>query len=232
MRVPAFLPCFLTWNDHMVWGMKNVVLCSFGSSIMEGRIGVKDPMGRWYNLLHTRLSRERPATCFSIINSAVGGESTREIMARLDRDVLTHQPNICMFMVGGNNHDCQRPHRILAQGELQTLMERFASSIPEKTRVIGVILNPVVDDWHFATRHPDYQTHLAAFAGSLDASLNIERDMARDFYEHQNWPCLDLYRIMRHAPEKYVLREDGIHMNPAGHALFAEKMFELVNDLL
>ena len=99
----------------MVWGMKNIVTCLFGSSIMEGRIGVDDPLDRWYNVFQRLLSRAHPDTCFPIINSAVGGESTREVMCRFDRDILPHDPDFCLFMVGGNNHDCQNPNRILVK---------------------------------------------------------------------------------------------------------------------
>ena len=61
----------------MAWGMRNIHICLFGSSIMEGRIGVHDPEDRWYNVFQRLLSRAHPDTCFPIINSAVGGESTR-----------------------------------------------------------------------------------------------------------------------------------------------------------
>jgi lysophospholipase L1-like esterase len=216
----------------MAWGMKNTVICLFGSSIMEGRIGVEDPQDRWYNLFQRMLSRAYPHICFPIINSAVGGESTREVMSRYDRDVLAYHPDLCLFMVGGNNHDCQRPSRILAEGELQSLTESFAERLPAKTQPVGVVVNPVVDDWHFATRHPAYRDYLATFGGSLDASLNPERDLARAFYTGHGWPYLDLYALMADDPGKYVLREDGIHMNKTGHELFARTLFELVSGLV
>lgn len=216
----------------MAWGMKNVLSCIFGSSIMEGRIGVEKPRERWYNLLQRELSRHYPDTCFPIVNSAVGGESTREIMGRFDRDLLPYNPDFCLFMVGGNNHDCRNPGRILAEGELQSLMNDFAARLPEKTRPLGVVLNPVVDDWHFASRDPAYREYLAGFGGSLDASLNPERGQARDFYSKHNWPVLDLYLRMSDNPRRYVLPGDGIHMNPAGHRLFAREMFKIMTGLL
>jgi len=216
----------------MAWGMKNVVICILGSSIMEGRIGVDDPLARWYNILHRMLSRTHPEVCFPIINSAVGGESTREVVSRLDRDVLSHDPDLCLFMVGGNNHDCRNPSRILADGELQTLLDDFAARLPQRTKLVGVVLNPIVDEWHFATKDPAYKDYLAGFGGSLDASLESERECARAFYAQHGWPCLDLYALMSDDPARYVLREDGVHLNPAGHELFAQKMFELVSGLL
>lgn len=216
----------------MAWGMRNIVLCLFGSSIMEGRIGVEDPQDRWYNVFQRLLSRAHDDTCFPIINSAVGGESTREVMRRFDRDILPHSPDLCLFMVGGNNHDCQNPSRILADGELQALLDSFVARLPRKTRPVGAVLNPVVDDWHFATTHPAFKDYLALFGGSLDASLNMEREFARSFYIQHGWPYLDLYALMSDNPAAYVLPSDGIHMNKTGHELFARKMFELVSDLL
>lgn len=216
----------------MAWGMRNIHICLFGSSIMEGRIGVHDPADRWYNVFQRLLSQAHPDTCFPIINSAVGGESTREIMNRFDRDILPYSPDFCLFMVGGNNHDCQKPSRILAEGELQSLLDSFVSRLPTSTRVVGAVLNPVVDEWHFATKHPAFMDYLRPFDGSLDASLNAEREFARAFYIQHGWPYLDLYALMSNAPAKYVLPEDGIHMNKSGHDLFAREMFQLVDDLL
>ncbi len=216
----------------MAWGMRNIVICLYGSSIMEGRIGVDDVQDRWYNIFQRRLSQAYPDACFPIINSAVGGESTREVMSRYDRDVLPYSPDFCLFMVGGNNHDCQNPGRILADGELPALLQSFVSRLPERCKPVGVVLNPVVDDWHFATKHPAFREYLASFGGSLDASLNPEREFVRSFYSQHDWPYLDLYALMSDRPAQYVLPEDGIHMNKAGHELFARKMSELLDSLL
>ncbi|MFN2352573.1 MAG: SGNH/GDSL hydrolase family protein [Kiritimatiellia bacterium] len=216
----------------MAWGMKNIVVCLFGSSIMEGRIGVEDPIDRWYNIFQRRLSRAFPDTCFPIINSAVGGESTREIMRRFDRDVLARNPDFCLVMIGGNNHDCRNPDRILVEGELEKLMEDFARRLPEKTTPVGVVLSPVVDDWHFASRNPAYRDYLLPFNGSLDAAVNVEREKARSFYRRQGWAYLDLHALMADRPADYVLPQDGIHMNQAGHAFFAQEMFKCMETIL
>ena len=216
----------------MAWGMRNLVICLYGSSIMQGRIGVADPLDRWYNILQRLLSRAHPDISFPIVNSAVGGESTREVMRRFDRDILPYNPDFCLFMFGANNHDCQNPTRILAEGELATLLESFVAQLPKKTRSVGVVLNPVVDEWHFATKAPAYRDYLATFGGSLEASLEPEREFARTFYRRHGWPFLDLAALMADNPAQYLLPEDGIHMNKTGHELFARKMFELVDSLL
>ncbi len=215
----------------MGWGMKNVVVSIFGSSIMEGRIGAPRAADRWYSLLQAALSERFPAVCFPFVNGAVGGESTRECMARFDRDILAYNPDWCLCMVGGNNHDCTRPERILAEGELERLMDDLAARLPAKTRPVGVVINPVVNDWHFVTRHPAFQDHLKPYGG-LNEVIEVEREKFRKFIREHQWPSLDLSQVFAHDPGKYILREDGIHLGPAGHRLFADKMFELLEPLI
>ena len=211
----------------MAWGMKNVVISIFGSSIMEGRIGADKAEHRWYNVLHSLLSERFPGKCFAMINAGVGGESTRECMARFDRDVIAYNPDYCLFMIGANNNDCTQPARILAEGELERLMDDFAERLPARTAPIGVILNQCVNEWHFATKHPAFKEHLARFGG-LDQALEVEREKVRKFIRARGWPSLDLYRLFESEPGRYILREDGIHLSKAGHRLFGEKMFELM----
>ena len=63
----------------MAWGMRNIVISLFGSSIMEGRIGVEQAADRYYMILQRKLSERFPDVCFSIVNGAVGGWSPREL---------------------------------------------------------------------------------------------------------------------------------------------------------
>ena len=99
-------------------------------------------------------------------------------MSRFDRDILPYNPDFCLFMVGGNNHDCQNPSRIPAEGELPALLDSFVTRLPKKTRPVGVVFSPVVDDLHFAARHPAFRECLASFGGSLEASLNPANGLA------------------------------------------------------
>jgi len=55
--------------------------------------------------------------------------------------------------------------------------------------------------------------------------------MFREFIEKYSLPSLDLYETLKDAPEKYIL-PDGVHLNKHGHAVFAEKMFEILEKLI
>lgn len=211
----------------MPWGMKNIVLSVFGSSIMEGRIGVDDPMARWYNVLYAGLSRRFPEICFSIVNGAVGGESTRECMARFDRDVLAYSPDCLLFMIGGNNCDYSKPERLVPMSELRTLTDDLVRRLPAKTKGIGAVIGPVINKYHWITGHPAFAEPLKKFGG-LDEMMEPERELFRNLLLKNRWPFLDLYELFRNDPERYILTSDGIHLSPEGHLLFGREMCRLL----
>ncbi len=204
--------------------MKNLVISLFGSSIMEGVIGVK-PHERWYEVMRSKLSERFPDTCFAIVNGAIGGESTRECMVRFDRDVLTFSPDYLLVMIGANNEDYTRPERLVPQDEIQRHMDDMAARLPKKTRMIGVGLGPVVNEQHWAAEHPAFVEPFRQCGGGLDELLEPQRELARRFF--RDYPFLDLYPLFDRERRQYLL-PDGIHLNSAGHKLFGEKMFSIL----
>ena len=215
----------------MAWGMKNYTIQIFGSSIMEGRIGVQKAEDRWYEIMRRQLCEMFPATCFAVYNGAVGGQSLRELMAHFAKDLEGHTPDLCLAMFGWNNFDLEHPQRIVPHEEQNVLMEEFAKALPEKTRIVGVISNPMIDQYHACGRNPAYDGIRAKY-GSINAFADIERENARRFFRGKSCPFLDLSVVMADEPEKYMLSSDGIHLTPEGHRLFASEMCRLLKDVL
>ena len=75
-------------------------IVAFGDSITEGLAGGITPEQNWLNQLSKKLG-----SGFELVNAGVGGNSSREAMARYERDVLAHDPDIVLLEFGGNNHD-------------------------------------------------------------------------------------------------------------------------------
>ncbi len=212
--------------------MKNIVISIFGSSIMEGLIGADTASERWYNMLQRKLSERFPALCFPVVNGAVGGESTREVMRRFDRDVLAYAPDYLLVMCGGNNNDFTKPERIVPRKEFKDLIEEMLRRTPPKTQVVGVVYGPVINAQHKQSKHPAY---CAAFKKMKIAGLNElaepQRRIFRELIKKHSLPSLDLYETFKDAPGKYLL-PDGGHLNKYGHAVFAGKMFEIMEKLI
>lgn len=214
----------------MSWGMRNIKIALFGSSIMEGRLGVEKVSERYYSILHKTLSERFPEVCFSIFNGSVGGWSTRELMKNFDEFILQYEPDYCMVMFGANNNDLANPARILAEGELESLMEEFETKLPKKVQRTGVVLNPVINECHMTHKHPAWQEAIKKWHG-LDEILEAEREKVRAFYRKYNYPVVDLSILMRKEMKKYVCG-DGIHLTAEGHKLFAGEACKVLERLL
>lgn len=47
--------------------------------------------------------RSLPGAQFSVLNSGRGGETAKDLLARIERDCLVHQPDLVFLTVGGND---------------------------------------------------------------------------------------------------------------------------------
>ena len=216
----------------MAWGMKNYTIQLFGSSIIEGRIGVDTAAERWYELMRTRLCELFPATCFAIYNGAVGGESIRELMAHFDRDLEGHTPDLCITMFCWNNFVLDNDmKRFVPVIEHRKLMDEFAERLPKRTKVVGVISQPMIDRCHHTYKNPLYDDIRKKYGG-VNAFHDIERELSRTFFREKDILFVDLTAVMGPEVEKYVLSSDGIHLTPAGHRLFATEMCLKLEEIL
>ena len=216
----------------MPWGMKNYTIQLFGSSAIEGRLGVETAAERWYELMRSQLCEMFPATCFAIYNGAVGGESIRELMAHFDSDLEGHTPDLCIAMFCWNNFVLEDGmKRFVPVDEQKALMEKFAERLPKRTKVVGVISQPMIDRCHY-TYHDHAYDEVRAKYGGVNAFHDIERELSRAFFREHGMPYLDLSAVMGAETEKYVLSSDGIHFTPEGHSLFAKEMCRLLHDIL
>lgn len=194
----------------------NVV--AFGDSITGSVVGIT-PDQQWQRLL---AARQGPA--FTIINAGVGGNSAREAMARFERDVLAHRPNLILIEFGGNNHDPRHPERQVGDAEFLQHLDTFRAGVPASCRVVMLTFPPIIDDWHAYGHHP-------AFAGTgLDGMMQSQRQIVRAYAQAQEWPLLDFYSLMwEHRHD--LLLPDGVHLNAAGHAFFAENISACIRKL-
>ena len=188
-------------------------IVAFGDSITEGRTGVR-PEENWLLLLGKKVG---PG--FELFNAGVGGNSAREAMTRYERDVLARDPDAILLEFGGNNNDPRNPRRRVDDAEFKQHLIQFKKLLPKSCRVMMITFPPIIDELH-AWRN-------LIKTGSLDAELHSQRQIVRDFAAENRWPLLDLYHLMWDRRYELIL-PDGVHLNPAGQAFFAEAVYQLM----
>ena len=184
-------------------------IVAFGDSITEGRAGGITPEQNWLTLLSKKLGRN-----FEFFNAGVGGNSAREAMARFEKDVLVHDPDVVLLEFGGNNHDPapERKARRVSDQEFRSLLEKFKAGLPANCKVVMITFPPIIDEQHvYFKRVP---------GGKVDSELQSQRQIVRDFAKRNGYPLLDLYKLIHPNRYKLILR-DGVHLSPAGHTFFA-----------
>ena len=189
-------------------------IVAFGDSITEAVIGIQKEEN-WLLLLEKMCND--PSCHF--FNAGVGGNSAREAMARFEKDVLAKEPDLIFLEFGGNNHDPFNKARHVEDEEFIALLEKFRSGLPEGCKVVVVTFPPVISEKHAIHKSfPDLD---------LDAALHSQRDIVRAFAKANNYPLLDLYKLLDPIREEMIL-PDGVHLNAEGNKFFAEKMYELL----
>ena len=162
-------------------------------------------------IIEAVLAEVNPA--IKVINAGVGGDDSGEALARLEQDVLSHSPNVCFILLGGN--DC-----MFWGGERSTVSpEKFRENIAETTARLKkidcrvVLMNyphiPILDERERATIDA-MNSHLTSLRDSLDTG----------------W--LPLGEVLDKGEPRRMYAPDMIHLAPEAHGIIT---LEILNYL-
>ncbi|MBM4067858.1 MAG: hypothetical protein FJ271_02770 [Planctomycetes bacterium] len=140
-----------------------------------------------------------------VINAGISGHNTRHALARIERDVLKHKPQLVTVMFGMNDLVA------VPLAEFQTNMEKLiARCRAANAEVLLCTQNAVLDN----PGRPDKK--LDEFTRTIRAIARQQKLAVAD--------CNQAYRAVRarDAKEFRLLMSDEIHPNMDGHKLLAE----------
>lgn len=209
-------------------------IVGFGDSITQAVIQLPDENRRWLNILKRLLGQAYPETNFSVVNAGIGGNSTREAMARFDKDVLAHQPDLILLEFGGNNNDPANPSRRVSPDEFRALLRTFKQKVPEGTRVIVITFPPVIEEWHGYWKNPALREY--TLASEAERGIEAYRQITRAFAAENGYSLFDLNALLvelsrEKGHERYTL-PDGVHLTAEANRILAECLFPLVKKAL
>jgi acyl-CoA thioesterase I len=81
---------------------EDIVIVAIGSSSTAGA-GASDPSHSYPAQLTRELQRRWPALAVTVLNKGIGGETAPQMVARFERDVLTHNPDLVIWQSGTNS---------------------------------------------------------------------------------------------------------------------------------
>ena len=218
-RAAALIACL---GDSVTHGCFEVFKNRFGKvdTVYRPEDGYPARLRRRLNLLY-------PASAVNVLNAGVSGDSAAGGLRRLERDVLSHLPDLVTVNFGLNDAMGGMDALSNYRANMRALFSRILDSGAE---CMLVTPNRMCSYVSHALSDSDLRAIAAAAAeiqtdGTLDAFVEAAREEARRL----NVPIADAYRVWnrleRSGADTTALLANAInHPIPEMHELFAEKI--------
>lgn len=199
---------------------KVLTIAAFGDSI-TGAVEVPVEQ-RWTSLLEKVLTRQISEGVVKVVNYGVGGNTSREGLARME-EIFSCGPDFVLVEFGGNDA-MDNPERFVSLDEftenLRTMQQRIEAA---GAKMILLTFPPVVNEWHAHGFHPPHQQY-----GGLDGRIELYRQRTHTYAVENQLLLIDIDRALRHPGleegwEEYIL-PDGVHLTQGGNRIVAEKV--------
>lgn len=171
-----------------------------------------------------------------VINAGHGGDNTRNLLARVDRDVISAKPSLVILLVGGN--DFLNSKNAVPEAQYRSnLLELVTRIKAGGAAVVQLTMSPACDDYLIARHSREYYGSRGP-SGAIRRLNEIITEVARE----TETPLIDLHAAVEAvggASEKKesLIRnransnsEDGIHLTPEGYRLMAKTIFQFLKE--
>lgn len=173
---------------------------AFGSSNTERRIAGM----HWFDCFELACrSTFGPHLC--CINSGRGGDTTGDLLTRIERDCLAHRPHIAFITIGGNDSN---PDRAMTPAAYRDNLANIVRQLQ------AADIRPVLQTYYAIDAVNMYPQHGPTFNLMMEAMRELSRQTGCLLIDHlMRWErlrhnCYDIYRS---------LLQDPLHLNAAGN---------------
>lgn len=197
---------------------KGDTLVFFGDSITQA--GDEKPDG-YINLIRQDLTSKHPDLNVNVVGAGIGGHKVPDLLARLDRDVLAHEPDVVVIYIGINDvwhwfkFDPIGTEKDVFESGLNELIDKL-----EAKKVKAILCTPsVIGEKTDGSQESDEM--LKEYA-NISRGITFERgltscDLNKAFNDH-----LKVYNPENN--ESGILTNDGVHLNAGGDRFVADFM--------
>lgn len=198
-------------------------IVAFGDSITLAMR--QEPQNKWVNIVQDELNRQRPDIDITIVNSGVGGHTSREGLARIEEDVIAHNPDIVFVEFGGNDATSVPEREVFLDEFTANLSAIHEKAAAINARIILLTFPPVIDDWHSTKGDEKYID-----IGGFDDYVEQYRQLTRQYAAENDIPLIDIDKALREvceneSPEEVIL-PDGVHLTTRGNKVVAQCVIE------
>ena len=168
----------------------------------------------WFSWLSSAM-REWIGRHLTTINQGIGGQTSRDLLQRIDRDVISFNPNLVIITIGGND---------TWKGLTIQEYQEFLTQTIEKIKEVNAI--PILQTYYCLLYH-EMDEIFQLFPQIVEINRKLSNEM--------KIPLIDQYKYFspfyKNDPKNYAkMMLDGLHVNPIGNAIMgiiASRLFSL-----
>lgn len=161
------------------------------------------------------------------INAGVGGNSTRDALRRLQKDVVEQKPDVTVVFFGTNDMRIDNSRKHVPTNEYRDNLIRIIAVCRDVGSEIVLCTLPPIDPVPYFTRHSQEDFDSAGGLGQLIDEYQIA---ARQVATENNVPLVDLQESLKSTPN--WLSKDGVHPTEVGNQIIADHIAKAVKQLL
>lgn len=214
-----------------------------GDSVTQGCFEIlKNNAGEWeliiepeysyVSLIEQKFKSDYPDRDIKIINSGISGDSTKEALDRIDKDVLAYEPDIVSVCLGLNNSGRRNLKEFSDQ-----LSEIYARIKP--TGAATVFMTPNMLNTRVDPETADFLVEMAKDCTVLQSEGEMDRliDTAIRVSKENGAAICDVYSVWKKL-EFYGIDTTGLlcnhinHPTREMHRLFADKLYDILKEMI
>lgn len=166
-----------------------------------------------------------------VLNKGIGGNTTVDLLGRLDRDVISEQPDLVLLMVGTN--DLLNSRKMLSFVEYRKNIIQIIEKLKKSNVELVLMSPPPVDSVYLFQRHDR-----GKFITPPDEKLEAARDMLEKMSSEYGCHFIDVFSYFRgngipeHNKDDIIRNEhnsdsaDGVHLTKKGNQLLGSFIFK------
>lgn len=213
-----------------------VLTVALGDSVTQGAMefGTFAPDQVYHHRLQRLLESHHPMTTFSTLNAGVCGSSAPQALERLERDVISHQPDL--VLVGfGLNDSLGGAEGI---GRFEDALEQIVSRVSGQTQALILLLTPphMATQKHLHRIHPSHHDFAdKIIAAQTGGSLASYAEAVRQVAQRRQVLLADVHaewtRLKATGADLDLWLTNGLnHPDHRGHALAAQTVYDALRD--
>lgn len=205
-----------------------ITIVAFGDSVTHGAVafGEINYETVYWNRLKKKINTLRNYVPVNVINAGIGGITAKDSLARMDKQVLAHNPDLIIVCFGLNDVNGT------LEDYLESLKEIFSKSQKSGADVIFMTPNMLNTTVTSDTSEEFYDYAIKTAGMQNEGRMDLYIDSAIQLAENMGVTVCDCYRKWKKLSETqditYLLANRINHPTKEMHELFAESLFETI----